>query len=239
MRELKEKIFRLVEEDKEFRYALAARLGILELLERMDRNEEIMKKINENIENIWKNIEKIWGEIRRIWEKLGGHDRKFEEIMKRIEGHDRKFNEILERLDRHEEILLKHEQILVKHEKALGSIGETLGLLTEAFITRNVEDDLIKEARDRGEKVIAIKHKYLINRKYEVDLFIETSEKIYLVEVKSRPSTRDFYKLDRVREFLSSRVGKKVVAVLATFKARIKPKYEELAEKHNIELRLY
>ena len=52
MDSLKEEFLRLLEEDMEFRYAVAGRLGILEVLRKLDTIAEEQTKI-------WKEIEKL------------------------------------------------------------------------------------------------------------------------------------------------------------------------------------
>ncbi len=61
--ELKAKILELLEKDEEFRYAVAGKIGLLEILKRLDRIEE---------------------EIRKLWEKSLEHDKKFKEMNKRL-----------------------------------------------------------------------------------------------------------------------------------------------------------
>ncbi|MHA1609536.1 MAG: hypothetical protein ACTSUJ_05965 [Candidatus Njordarchaeales archaeon] len=85
---LKRNSLRLLERDKEFRYIVAARLGLLEILERFQSYDEKFNKILE--------------EIRELRQKSVEHDKRFQEILNELKGlrersleHDRKFNEII------------------------------------------------------------------------------------------------------------------------------------------------
>ena len=187
---LKKRILKLLEEDEEFRLVVAAKVGLLKILEK-------------------------------------------------LEQHDRKFNEILERLDRHEQILLRYERILEKHTRALGSLGEDVGLLVEAFLSQRVEDSIRERIRDEGDKLLTVRYRFMVNRDYEVDMYVETEKKIYVIEIKSRPSVRDVDKLVRIRRYLSRKEVKEVIALLVTFKAKVQKRIIDKASRYNIELILY
>ena len=79
--DLKKKISKLLEEDEEFRYFVASKVGLLEILDRFRKYDEKFNKILE--------------EIRELRLRANEHDRKFNEILARLDEHDRKFNEIL------------------------------------------------------------------------------------------------------------------------------------------------
>jgi len=99
--DLKKKISKLLEEDEEFRYFVASKVGLLEILDRFRKYDEKFNKILE--------------EIRELRLRANEHDRKFNEILARLDEHDRKFNEILARLDEHDrkfnEILAEIQEI--------------------------------------------------------------------------------------------------------------------------------
>ncbi len=72
--ELKERLFNLLREDKEFRYTVAVLLGYRDILDRLEAHD---RKFNE------------------ILEELRTHREILEEHTRRLEAHDRKFNEIV------------------------------------------------------------------------------------------------------------------------------------------------
>jgi len=78
--DLKRQFLKLLEEDEEFRYAVAGRLGVLEVLKRLDAIAEEQKNINKRIEKIWEEIEKIWNEIKDMKKTLNKVERTLERI---------------------------------------------------------------------------------------------------------------------------------------------------------------
>ncbi len=294
-------VFRLLEEDEEFRYAVAAKLGLAEILDeirriwrKMEQHDQKFNQILEKMEEhdrkfneILKKLDRHEEEIKKIWEKLEEHNRKFNEILERLgrheeeikrilqklEEHDKKFNEMLVRLDRHEEEIKriwekleehnrKFNEILVelrehrrrldehekrleeiavrldRHERMLGSLGEDIGVLSEAMLARFVRDDMIDLLRLSGARVLEISRRKVING-YEVDLYVETEDEVIVVEVKMRPSVRDVERLVRVRGYLVEKKGKRVRAVLASYHAKTRGSVVRRAEKEGIELAIY
>lgn len=235
---LREEFLELLEKDKEFRYIVAAKIGLLEILEKLEKHDEkfneIIRKIEKNseeIRSIWSELKKIWGEIEKIWntlekiwKRLEEHDQKFNVIIKRLEEHDRKFNEIL--------------GVLERHGSMLGSLGEDLGAFTEATLSRFVKDELLEEIKVRDEKVLLIKRMYVIDD-YEIDLYIETDKQIYIVEVKTRPGISDIDHLIRIKDYLSSKTEKKIKPILATLKRKTTLEVISRSKRENIELILY
>ena len=81
---MKEEFIRLLEKDMEFRYAVAGRLGILEVLRKLDTIAEEQTKIWREIEKlreeqvrfreeqikIWMEIGKLREEQTRIWREI-------------------------------------------------------------------------------------------------------------------------------------------------------------------------
>ena len=77
-KEEKLKILKPLEEDKEFRYAVAGLIGVSEILERLDRIEENLERLwtevrslREGQEKLWENQEKLWIEVRSLREGQG------------------------------------------------------------------------------------------------------------------------------------------------------------------------
>jgi chromosome segregation ATPase len=70
--ELKEKFLELLDKDKEFRYAVAAYLGLVDILRRLDRFEEIQTKILEEIREMRIDQNKLWENQNRMWEEIKG-----------------------------------------------------------------------------------------------------------------------------------------------------------------------
>jgi len=69
-KEEKTRILKALETDLEFRYAMMAALGYKEILDRLDRHEEHIKNIEENIKNILQEIKSLREEQIKIWEEI-------------------------------------------------------------------------------------------------------------------------------------------------------------------------
>ncbi|GBC75308.1 hypothetical protein HRbin06_00626 [archaeon HR06] len=66
-KEEKLKILRSLEEDTEFRYALAGIIGISEILRKLDRLAENQEKLWLEVKSLRENQEKLWIEVRNLW----------------------------------------------------------------------------------------------------------------------------------------------------------------------------
>ncbi|ABO07892.1 hypothetical protein [Pyrobaculum calidifontis] len=124
--DLKRQFLKLLEEDEEFRYAVAGRLGILEVLKRLDAIAEEQKNINRNIENINQKIEKTWEEIAKIWAQI-------EKIWKEIKDMKKTLNRV--------EKTLEHITISIE-EEAQEAVA---WLLSQRGITMEIGDVKVDE----------------------------------------------------------------------------------------------
>ena len=68
-KEEKFRILKTLEEDLEFRYAVAGLIGVSELLKRLDTFEENQAKLLEEVRGLRENQEKIWQGQSRLWEE--------------------------------------------------------------------------------------------------------------------------------------------------------------------------
>ncbi|MDJ0270713.1 MAG: DUF3782 domain-containing protein [Aigarchaeota archaeon] len=66
--ELKEDFLRLLQEGEEFRYAVAGYLGFREVLERIDRNTEAIKSLQEQVAENSRDIKVLQEEVRNLQE---------------------------------------------------------------------------------------------------------------------------------------------------------------------------
>ena len=96
--DLKKEFLRLLEEDEEFRYAVAGRIGILEVLKRLDRHEshivEMLKRLDrleENQNRLWENTNRLWESVKRLEEN---QNKLWEEVKALREGQNRLWEEV-------------------------------------------------------------------------------------------------------------------------------------------------
>ncbi len=75
----KEKILRALEEDREFRYAVAGLIGIREVLERLDG-------IEKNQERIWQEIRGLREEQVRAWQEMGKTKEEIVKLWQEVRG---------------------------------------------------------------------------------------------------------------------------------------------------------
>ena len=144
--ELKSRILRLLEEDREFRLSVAGLVGFKEVLERLEEHD---RKFDEILATL--------AEHSRRFEE---HDRKFDEILGRLEEHDRKFNEILGRLEEHDRRFEEHARMLNGLDLKIEALGSRWGIFSEqafrgvkpklAIISPFVEPDAKEEAEFHG-----------------------------------------------------------------------------------------
>jgi len=74
--ELKAKMLELLEKDEEFRYAIAGKLGLLEILKRMDRIENELRRLREDFSKRFEAIER----------RLEEHSKRLEELTRTIQA---------------------------------------------------------------------------------------------------------------------------------------------------------
>jgi predicted nuclease with TOPRIM domain len=97
----KKRFLRALEEDMEFRYAVAGYLGLSETLKRLDSLEEMMVRLLEEQKKLWEEVkalrenqERLWGEVRALKEN---QTRLWEET-KKIQASVSRMSTTLERL---------------------------------------------------------------------------------------------------------------------------------------------
>ncbi|MGC8695879.1 MAG: hypothetical protein ACP5QE_07390 [Conexivisphaera sp.] len=66
--EEKRRFLRALKEDEEFRYTVAGYLGLSEILERLDRHEEAIRKLWEEVKALREGQEKLWEEVKALRE---------------------------------------------------------------------------------------------------------------------------------------------------------------------------
>jgi uncharacterized protein YoxC len=84
--ELKKAFLKLLDEDLEFRYAIAGLIGLREILNRLDKVEEEIKKLWENQNKLWESQIKLWEEVRALRE---GQNKLWEEVKALREGQNK------------------------------------------------------------------------------------------------------------------------------------------------------
>jgi hypothetical protein len=142
--ELKKTLFKLLEEDEEFRYAVASRLGLLEILKRLDRIEENQNKLWEEVKALREGQNKLWENQNKLWEN---QNKLWEEVKALREGQNKLWenqNKLWEEVKglRGEQVKIWREIKGLKAEvSSFGrAVGRTLEDYTSAFIEVFLEE---------------------------------------------------------------------------------------------------
>jgi hypothetical protein len=118
-------MLRLLKEDEEFRYTVAGLIGLEEILKRLDRNEQELVRLREDMAKMFERHEerfaRIEEEIGRIWQEI---ERLREDMIKGFERHDLELAKLREDMTKGFE----------RHDKEIERLTEELTKLREDMI---------------------------------------------------------------------------------------------------------
>jgi hypothetical protein len=156
-------MLRLLKEDEEFRYAVAGLLGLEEILKRLDRNEQELVRLREDMAKMFEKHEerfarieeeigRIWQEIERLREDMikgfERHDlelaRLREDMVKGFERHDREIQRLTEEMNRLREDMTKGFE---RHDRELERLREDM---VKGFERHDMEIARLREDMMRG-----------------------------------------------------------------------------------------
>jgi len=207
---LREEILKLLEEDREFRYAVAGLLGYREVLERLDRHEEELRRLREDFLAFVKENERRWEENEKRWVE---NERRWEEAFKRFETIEKILAE-------HTKILKEHTDKITKIETTLGRLGGRWGRSMERMVLEIFREVLEKRGIEPGrvERFEYIDYDgkfYKKGARIEVDVYVH-DEKLYLIEVKSLAEYDDvewFHEKAQIVERILGRKADKLILI--------------------------
>ncbi len=130
---LKSRILRLLKEDEEFRYAVAGLIGMEEILKRLDRNEQEIARLREDM---IKGFERHDREIQRLTEEM---TKLREDMIKGFERHDVELAKLREDMikgfERHDREIERLREDMVKgferHDMEIQRLTEEMNRLRE------------------------------------------------------------------------------------------------------------
>jgi hypothetical protein len=155
-------MLRLLKEDEEFRYAVAGLLGLEEILKRLDRNEQELVRLREDMAKMFEKHEerfaRIEEEISRIWQEIAklredmlkgfeSHDlelaRLREDMVKGFERHDREIERLTEELTKLREDMVRGFE---RHDAELAKLREDMvkGFERHDRELEKLREDMIK-----------------------------------------------------------------------------------------------
>jgi hypothetical protein len=155
-------MLRLLKEDEEFRYTVAGLLGLEEILKRLDRNEQELVRLREDMAKMFEKHEerfarieeeigRIWQEIERLREDMikgfERHDlelaRLREDMVKGFERHDKEIERLTEELTKLREDMIKGFE---RHDAELAKLREDM---TKGFERHDREIQRLTEEMNR------------------------------------------------------------------------------------------
>jgi len=181
---LKSRILRLLKEDEEFRYAVAGLIGLEEILRRLDRNEQEIAKLREDM---MRGFERHDREIERLREDM---NKLREDMLKGFELVERRISRL---------------------ENLISALGARWGMMAEDAFREGLKGILEKEMGLRVERWITIDEEgivYGFKSVIEIDVAIKDG-KTLLIEVSSRVGPSDVAAFSRKAELYEKETGTK------------------------------
>jgi len=213
--EEKQRFLRALEEDEEFRLAVAGLIGLREILEELRWLRRKSLEHDKRFEAIERKLLEHDRRFEVIERKLLEHDKRLEAIEKKLLEHDEKFRALLEEIRRIWERIEGIERELREMNRRLSSLELALGALTESSYSRFVWEELREEIMGRGEKLLQRRRNARLDGE-DIDLLLVTDKTVYVVEVKVKPRHSDVAALLAKAELAARRYpGKRIVPVLA------------------------
>jgi len=211
---LKSRILRLLKEDEEFRYAVAGLIGLEEILRRLDRNEQEMAKLREDMnkgferhdrelarlrEDMNRGFERHDMEIAKLREDMNKGFERYdriiaslrEDMVKGFERHDREIQRLTEEMTKLREDMMRGFELMdrrVTHlENLVSALGARWGIMAEDAFREGLRGILEKELGLKVERWIATDEEgivYGFESVIEIDVAIKDG-KTLLIEVSS------------------------------------------------------
>ncbi|MEM2696315.1 MAG: DUF3782 domain-containing protein [Thermoproteota archaeon] len=232
--ELKSKIFALLREDVEFRYAVAGLLGLEEILRRLDRHEAELAKLREDFNKLREDFNRKAEEDSKRFISIEAELAKLREDMNKlredmIEGfrrHDEEFvrvwgeiaklrEDMIAGFRRHDEELAKLRADMIEGfnllRRHIDALGARWGIISEQAFREGLRGVAEKELGLRVEKWVRWDGDgYVFGHPSTIDVDVAIrDDKIILIEVKSHISRADAHAFKRKAEFYEKVEGKK------------------------------
>ena len=228
---MKEEFIKLLEEDKEFRYAVAGLLGIEEILKRIDKNTEALIKLQEQTAKLQEHVVKLQQQVIKLQEQVAEHSRAIRLLQEQLAEHSKAIRSLQEQL-------IKHSEAIEKLASSVQAIGMRYGVFTEEAFREGIKyliKDLLKEYKvDKWIYYDKEGFVYGYPSIIEVDVLVRDKEYI-LVEYKSMTDKSDVAELYRIGKLFERE--EKIKPKLLIVSPSIRKRAKELAEKLGIETR--
>jgi len=253
--EEKKRLLKAIQEDEEFRYAVAGLLGLDAVLNDLRKLREEFNKYIEKLDNYinntttafsendrkWEENFRRWAENDKRWEE---NDRKWEENFrrwaendKRWEENDRKWEMVFAQLKTLDSRVTALEQSMDSMNRRISAIGARWGILSESAFRRGMRAILrdvlgirrVSKLKLEDEEGIVYGHPSII----DVDIAVRNGEHL-LIEIKANANRSDVAEIKRVGDLYEKLKGTKPRLIIIA--AYTGPGTKELAEKLGVEL---
>jgi hypothetical protein len=186
---LKSRILRMLKEDEEFRYAVAGLIGLEEILKRLDRHEDEVRRI-------WQEIEKLREDMNKLRE----------DMMKGFEKHEERFARIEQELVRLREDMMRGFDLV---NRQISALGARWGLMSEQAFREGLRGILEKEFGVKVERWVTKDEEgtvYGFSSVIEIDIAVKDG-KTLLIEISSRMGLSDVAAFLRKAQLYERKTG--------------------------------
>ncbi len=250
--ELKRLLLELLRSDREFRRAVAAEVGLLEILERLDRLEERMVKLEERIEEHTRAIRALQEEVKKLWEAVKDLQEQMVKLQEQVAENTKAIRALQEETRRlweavrglQEQVKALQEQVarnterLERLEAKLTALGARWGIEAEVTVRealRKILEEYLGKAK--VEKWVVFDEEGVVfGRPEYIDIDVVVKDDVrYLIELKSSVDRYDVYMFSRKCDFYVERVKpKRHKRVMIAF--FVEPGAEEAARRLGVEI---
>jgi len=232
--EEKKRLLKAIQEDEEFRYAVAGLLGLDAILNDLRKLREEFNKYIEKLDNYINNTTTAFSENDRKWEE---NFRRWAENDKRWEENDRKWEMVFAQLKTLDSHVTALEQSMDSMNRRISAIGARWGILSESAFRRGMRAILrdvlgirrVSKLKLEDEEGIVYGHPSII----DVDIAVRNGEHL-LIEIKANANRSDVAEIKRVGDLYEKLKGTKPRLIIIA--AYTGPGTKELAEKLGVEL---
>ena len=234
--ELKSKIFKLLKEDEEFRYAVAGLLGLEELLKRMDENSEAIRALQEQVKSLQGQVVALQRQvventeaIRSLQEQVVALQGQVKSLQEQVVEHSKAIRAL-------QGEVAERSRSLEKLTRSIQALGARWGLLAEEAFRSGMRGLVERYFGGRVSRWVRYDEEgFVLGRPcvVEADLVVRDGEHI-LVEVKSSVSRADVFELWRVGRLYEKMCG--VKPRLAAVSPFVEDKAREAAEELGIDV---
>ncbi|MCU7786874.1 DUF3782 domain-containing protein [Pyrobaculum sp. 3827-6] len=231
---LREDFLRLLEQDKDFRMAVAGYLGYREILERLDRNERLIARLQRQVAKLQKQVDKMQRQVDKLQEQVA----KMQEQVAKMQEQMRKMQEQMDKLlglygqlvAEVAAVKTRLDKLEKKVEATIGSMGRRWGrdlelavleIFKEALEERGIEPGRVEKLRFKD---VDGRYTGTPGRVFDIDVVVRDGG-LYAIEVKSYADVEDVEvlhdKIPVVERYYGRKVDKAYLVAVAIEKEAV------------------